>query len=376
MLAYAQLFSSSKNIGATLLEAIRDIIPSAVLHDGTIQAIHRSPRIDGTESLVLLAPYRHSFAPDAAINLCGMAFLMATAKHFRSSRFWARDLIFLVPGVSTQSSTDSTRALERWLAAYHGDSDLIDYAGSIQAAISIELFQKSYSSVPCNCSFSDAQVLVEGPNGLLPNLDLANTAVLLTRHRAAEPSLNSPTSLFNPILSKLPAYLQSVGQSMLMILRQAFGYPLYAHGPFLKYRIDAITMSFSASSFSADAETSDIDRENSYLFEKVELTFRSLNNILEHLHQSFFFYVMTSSESFVSIANYAAVVVIPAALLVLHGLFVLQHAPGSTSKSLACLFFVASINALILLAISYLPSWVRYITHVYRIRLCLCIQLV
>ena len=43
----------------------------------------------------------------------------------------------------------------------------------------------------------------------------------------------------------------------------------------------------------------------------IESTFRSLNNLLEHLHQSFFFYLLMESRRFVSIGTY-----LPSAMLV------------------------------------------------------------
>lgn len=43
----------------------------------------------------------------------------------------------------------------------------------------------------------------------------------------------------------------------------------------------------------------------------IESTFRSLNNLLEHLHQSFFFYLLMQSSRFVSIGTY-----LPSAMLV------------------------------------------------------------
>lgn len=48
----------------------------------------------------------------------------------------------------------------------------------------------------------------------------------------------------------------------------------------------------------------------------VELTFRSLSNILEHLHQSFFFYLLCDGETFISIANYIAIGILPIVALV------------------------------------------------------------
>lgn len=43
----------------------------------------------------------------------------------------------------------------------------------------------------------------------------------------------------------------------------------------------------------------------------IESTFRSLNNLLEHLHQSFFFYLLMQANRFVSIGTY-----LPSAMLV------------------------------------------------------------
>lgn len=47
----------------------------------------------------------------------------------------------------------------------------------------------------------------------------------------------------------------------------------------------------------------------------MESTFRSLNNLLEHLHQSFFFYLLPTPERYISIGSY-----LPPALLLTVGL--------------------------------------------------------
>lgn len=47
----------------------------------------------------------------------------------------------------------------------------------------------------------------------------------------------------------------------------------------------------------------------------VESTFRSLNNLLERFHQSFFLYIMTSVESFITVGNYLAAPILISASL-------------------------------------------------------------
>ena len=48
----------------------------------------------------------------------------------------------------------------------------------------------------------------------------------------------------------------------------------------------------------------------------VEGVFRSLNNLLEHLHQSFFFYLLMQTNRFVSIGSYLPSAMIIAAITI------------------------------------------------------------
>lgn len=52
----------------------------------------------------------------------------------------------------------------------------------------------------------------------------------------------------------------------------------------------------------------------------VESTFRSLNNLLERFHQSFFLYIMTSISTFVTVGNYLAAPVLISAGMTVMGL--------------------------------------------------------
>ena len=56
------------------------------------------------------------------------------------------------------------------------------------------------------------------------------------------------------------------------------------------------------------------------LFSTVESTLRTMNNLLERLHASFFFYIMTTPSSFLKIGSYLPSVVLVAASLMFGGL--------------------------------------------------------
>lgn len=55
-------------------------------------------------------------------------------------------------------------------------------------------------------------------------------------------------------------------------------------------------------------------------FSIVESIFRSLNNLLERFHQSFFLYLMTSVDSFIAVGNYLAAPILISAGMTISGL--------------------------------------------------------
>lgn len=57
------------------------------------------------------------------------------------------------------------------------------------------------------------------------------------------------------------------------------------------------------------------------VFRLIELTFRSLSNILEHLHQSFFFYLLPNNEQLITISPFIALGIIPVVALAIAAIF-------------------------------------------------------
>ena len=91
-------------------------------------------------------------------------------------------------------------------------------------------------------------------------------------------------------------------QTMLRgMLNQGLGHASGPHSSFIPYHVDAITLQPFGNGWQDEMAMGRV----------IESTFRSLNNLLEHLHQSFFFYLLMHANRFVSIGTY-----LPSAMLV------------------------------------------------------------
>ncbi|XP_014117069.1 PREDICTED: glycosylphosphatidylinositol anchor attachment 1 protein, partial [Pseudopodoces humilis] len=242
----------------------------------------RAPRSPSTEALLLLVPCSEGSANNQAVGL-----LLALAGYCRGQIYWAKDIIFLL-------SDHDLLGTQAWLEAYHdlnltgiSSGGLSGRAGAIQAALALELSSDVLTSV---------DVAVEGLNGQLPNLDLLNLFHsfcqkngLLCTFQGQLPPPEGPSG---------PSFSHSLRTLGLMLLGQAGGAPGGAHGLFLRFRIEALTLrginSFRQHKFDLGA-----------LGRTLEGMFRKLNNLLERLHQSYFLYLLPSLARFVSIGSYA-----------------------------------------------------------------------
>ena len=78
------------------------------------------------------------------------------------------------------------------------------------------------------------------------------------------------------------------------MLKQGLGLASGPHSSFIPYHVDAVTLQPFGEGWQDEMAMGRV----------IEGTFRSLNNLLEHLHQSFFFYLLMHKERFVSIGTY------------------------------------------------------------------------
>lgn len=148
---------------------------------------------------------------------------------------------------------------------------------------------------PSTRNFESLHIVYDGINGQLPNLDLINTAV-----RIASGQMGIRTTL-QEMWQHDDKYADRLRTMLRGMVNQGLGHASGPHSSFIPYHIDAITL--QAYGEGRHDETT--------LGRTVESLFRSLNNLLEHFHQSFFFYLLMASRRFVSIGTY-----LPSAMLI------------------------------------------------------------
>uniref|UniRef100_A0A182RL25 GPI-anchor transamidase component GPAA1 n=1 Tax=Anopheles funestus TaxID=62324 RepID=A0A182RL25_ANOFN len=248
--------------------------------------ILRAPRIASTESIVISVPYRPPETVHTDIS-AGVPLMLAFADFARKKKYWAKDIIFLI-------TEQEQLGMQAWLEAYHGaeegrilDSGMLRArAGSIQAAINLEVQSLDISHI---------NLKIEGLNGQLPNLDLHNLVQKLSSKNGIiagyKQTSSSPKRSFR--------YQDKLFNVLSMVFSQASGVPTGNHGLFHKYGIEALTLE----AVKRDKAQQQLQEIGSML-RIIEGISRSLNNLLERFHQSFFFYLLVSNDRFVSIGDY------------------------------------------------------------------------
>ncbi|KAF9917931.1 Glycosyl phosphatidyl inositol protein transamidase complex subunit [Lobosporangium transversale] len=276
-------------------------------HGVNTYAIFYAPRSDGTEALILSAPWK-SRNPKFTANTNGVAMLLALAKVFKRGSHFSKDIIFVI-------SDGDTEGLQAWLKAYHGNEErtktrfeetLHIRSGAIQAALNLDFAGTG--------DYNVLGIFFEGVNGQLPNLDMINTVVEIARGKApVEITLHDDIM---PYTESMPRnYTNSLNKMFYMMKYQAAGTPTGNHGVYLKYKIDAITL------YGFDKPGWPSPRYNLFrLGAVVESTVRSLNNLLEHLHQSFFFYLLSGVRRYTSIGLYMPPIIILGVSFILQAL--------------------------------------------------------
>lgn len=187
---------------------------------------------------------------------------------------------------------DSKSGTQAWIDAYHDMhpptvQPLPLKSGALQGALVIEY--------PFDHRFESLHIVYDGVNGQLPNLDLFNTAISI-----ASGQMGIGTSL-QEMWNHDDSYWKRLETILRGMVKQGFGYATGAHSSFMPYHIDAITIQTKGDGW----------QDEMALGRTIESLCRSLNNLLEHLHQSFFFYLLMQANRFVSIGTY-----LPSAMLI------------------------------------------------------------
>jgi glycosylphosphatidylinositol transamidase len=223
---------------------------------------------------------------EGKLNRSGVALVLTLARYFKRWSLWSKDIIFLV-------TADSKAGPQAWVDAYHDthQSPAIDSlplkSGALQGAIVIDY--------PFDHRFESIHIVYDGINGQLPNLDLLNTVVSI-----ASGQMGIGVSL-QQMWHHSDSYRDRLQTMLRGMLNQGLGHASGPHSSFIPYHVDAITLQPFGDGWQDEMAMGRV----------IESTFRSLNNLLEHLHQSFFFYLLMQANRFVSIGTY-----LPSAMLV------------------------------------------------------------
>ncbi|CAL1704592.1 unnamed protein product [Somion occarium] len=292
---------------------------SGVSNGTNAYAIHSSPRASGAEA-ILISASRISRTGD--LNLRGISTVISLAAYLKGSSLWAKDLIFVI-------SDDHLLGMQAWITSYHGSEQsglvadpLTLSSGVIWTALNIDY--------PGH-SFSHLGVFFEGLNGRLPNQDLINSfglisvytggvPILLYDHRDPRevPHLESKLSIIPswlPEIVKKQDAVKEYGFRAKNILRhvgyQARGQTSGVHGLLHRFRIDAITL------FAVPATG---PHGFHAIGRIIESTLRTMNNLLERLHASFFFYLLVLPSTFLKIGTYLPSVILVSVSMMFTGL--------------------------------------------------------
>jgi glycosylphosphatidylinositol transamidase len=245
-------------------------------------AILSAPRGDATEAIVLVAAWRNVAGE---VNRNGVALLLTLARYFRRWSLWSKDIIFLV-------TPDSAAGPQAWVDAYHdahggGVESLRVKSGALQGALAIDFAREG--------RFRSVHVAYDGVNGQLPNLDLINSVVSI-----AGGQMGMGVAI-QEMWEHPDGYRERLDTMLRGMLKQGLGAASGPHSAFIPYHVDAVTLQPYGDGWQDEMAMGRV----------VEGTFRSLNNLLEKLHQSFFFYLLMATGRFVSIGTY-----LPSAMLV------------------------------------------------------------
>lgn len=216
-------------------------------------------------------------------------------------------------------TADSKAGPQAWVDAYHDthQSPAIDSlplkSGALQGAVVIDY--------PFDHRFESLHIAYDGTNGQLANLDLFNTVVSI-----ASGQMGIGVSL-QQMWKHTDSYKDRLQTMLRGMMKQGLGHATGPHSSFIPYHVDAITLQPFGEGWQDEMAMGRV----------IESTFRSLNNLLEHLHQSFFFYLLMQANRFVSIGTY-----LPSAMLIAGNFTIMAiylwvksgpNPPGSKSAS-------------------------------------------
>lgn len=301
----------------------------------TLYGILHAARGDDTEAMVVVVPWNTS---DHKFNLGGAALGVALSRYFNRMSIWSKNIIVVF-------SQDGHKSLRNWVEAYHTSLDTT--AGSIEAAIVLEYEGEADH-------FEYYEMHYEMLNGQLPNLDFLNTANQVSYQENIHTSIQRTPGeelTRNDYYSRLRTLLKNIaGLTLAGIVNPPSGCECFSG-----WQIQAFTIKVKGTKGHNDI---------TQIGRVVDSSFRSVNNLLEKFHQSFFFYLMLGPRHFVSIGTY-----LPSAVIIAVS-YAVAALSGILNSNITILDFLLNItNVLIIFVAVELNSYLLSLCLPYLIRI-------
>ena len=199
----------------------------------------------------------------------------------------------------------------------------------MQQAVVLEVVEPGYNAI---------ELSIEGYDGQLPKLDTYwllyyyakhwTTTPVLLQHQQYKQQLLQPIeravrSLLHTlgysanrsaqkVLAAAMEYLGKVIYTGQFSWRQARGLPLGAHAPFKEFGVDAATMRLVTREDGAPGSGWALQAAVVQLGEVLENAMRSCSVLIERFHHSYFLYLLTGPQHFVTVERY----IVPLVLLI------------------------------------------------------------
>lgn len=140
---------------------------------------------------------------------------------------------------------------------------------------------------------------------------VANTAVPAAEKLVVKRWFRNQRHLFR-------AYCAQLADLVRFIWLQARGVPNGDHAFFTRYRIDSITIGMTNVSYRMDAVSPHRVKQYMVAASTVSLL-RSLNNLLTHMHRSFYIYLLSGPLYYTSVAEYSVIIALLVGAILLFG---------------------------------------------------------
>ncbi|GAX79694.1 hypothetical protein CEUSTIGMA_g7135.t1 [Chlamydomonas eustigma] len=296
-----------------------------------VHGILRSQRGDGKEAIVLVTPMHLShkellnrshleLAGGSASLLFGAAAMLMG--HLNAVHWLAKDLVWVIPDAGCPHG-GAEASLQQWVRQYqlpdqqwaispHASPEAVfGRAGIMQQAVVLDTTDSGHQ-------YSTMEVLLEGFQGQLPKLDMYHLLryysfvlqVPRLQMRGGDPAPVRLLDLFSWDQASR-TYLSKLLLMARVMSQQGSGKPTGTHAVFKELLVDAATVKLSNPQHHGAVPPNCHPTSCAlFLAEYLELIVRSFSNLSERFHHSYFLYLQTGPDTFVTVEMYIIPVVV------------------------------------------------------------------